>query len=153
MHNLALTVTPPTIANVSLYKSEDGLLTATLSPPTNIAGWALQFALRQQRGDAAALLAKTIGAGITVTDAANGVFTIALASADTAGLDPKAYAYDLQRTKAFRQALGIEPEPVVPFTTLAEIENAFQRALAAINPSEIARKTLQSRLDQLRGRI
>lgn len=59
--------------------------------------------------------------------------------------------------EAFRQALGIEPEsaalPAVPFTTLAEIESAFRRALAAINPAEIARTIMQSRLDQLRGRI
>lgn len=85
-------------ANLSFYKGEDVVLTVTMTPATSIAGWTLQFTLRKQFGDAAALVTKTTGAGITITDAANGVFKVTVASADTAGLDLRAYVYDIQRT-------------------------------------------------------
>lgn len=117
--SIPITVTPPTIANVSFYKGEDVDLTVTLSPPTNITGWSLQFTLRKQYGDAAALLTKTIGAGITVTDATNGVFKVALASADSAGLELKAYVYDIQRTDAGnRTVLTIGNLTLLPEVTL-----------------------------------
>lgn len=86
------------IANISFYKGEDVTLTVTMTPATSISGWTLQFTLRKQYGDTVALITKTIGSGITVTDAGNGVFKIALASADSSALDLRAYVYDIQRT-------------------------------------------------------
>jgi hypothetical protein len=85
-------------ANLSFYKGEDVVLTVTMAPPTSISGWTLQFTLRKQHGDATALITKTSGAGITVTDSTNGIFKVTLASADTSALDLRAYVYDIQRT-------------------------------------------------------
>ena len=93
-------VTTAVQTNFSFYKGEDVAVTDTMSPATGISGWSLQFTLRKNYGDPTPLLTKTIGAGITVTDAVNGVFTIALANADTANLAPGAYVYDIERTNA-----------------------------------------------------
>jgi hypothetical protein len=87
-------------ANISFYKGEDVLITVTMTPATPITGWTLQFTVRKQYGDLTALVTKTIGAGITITDATNGVFKITLASADTSGFDLRAYVYDIQRIDA-----------------------------------------------------
>ncbi len=87
-------------ANFSFYKGEDVVITDTMDPTTAISGWSLQFTLRKNYGDPSPLLTKTIGSGITVTDATNGVFTIALADADTVNLAPGAYVYDIERTNA-----------------------------------------------------
>ena len=84
-------------ANFSFYKGEDVAISDTMSPATAIAGWSLQFTVRKKFGDATALVTKTTGAGITITDSVNGVFKITLAGADTAGLDLTAYVYDIQR--------------------------------------------------------
>lgn len=85
-------------SNFSLYKGEDVVVTDSMTPVTNITGWSLQFTLRKNYGDATALVTKTVGAGITVTDATNGVFKITLASADTANLALGNYVYDVERT-------------------------------------------------------
>jgi hypothetical protein len=107
------------IANISFYKGEDVTLTVTMSPATTITGWTLQFTLRKQFGDATALVTKTIGSGITVTDATNGVFTVSLASADTSGLDLRAYVYDIQRTDSGnRTVLTIGNVTLLPEVTL-----------------------------------
>jgi hypothetical protein len=90
--------TTATQANFSFYKGEDVTITDTMSPATNITGWSLQFTVRKNFGDATALITKTIGSGITVTDLTNGIFKIAVANADTSGLTPGAYVYDVERT-------------------------------------------------------
>lgn len=58
----------------------------------------------------------------------------------------------------FLQVLGIDPAACglaapIPFTPLEEIEAALDRALAAVDVAELARKMLQTRLDQWRGHI
>ncbi len=85
------------LANISFYKGEDVVLTVSMTPTTAISGWTLQFTMRTQYGDPTALVTKTNGSGIAITDSVNGVFTVSLASADTAGLDLRAYVYDIQR--------------------------------------------------------
>jgi hypothetical protein len=85
------------LANISVYQGEDVVLTVTMSPATAISGWTLQFTLRTQYGDPTALVTKTIGSGIAITDPVNGIFTVSLASADTADLGLRAYVYDIQR--------------------------------------------------------
>lgn len=94
-----------TSANISFYKGEDITLTVTMSPVTNITGWTLQFMVKKQYGDATAQITKTVGSGITITDATNGVFTVAIARADTSGLDPGVYVFDIQRTNAGNQTV------------------------------------------------
>lgn len=60
------------------------------------------------------------------------------------GLDP-----DLVR----RKAADLDLPRDIPFTTLEDIEDAFQRALERIDPVALTRNLLEARLDRLRGRI
>ena len=61
----------------------------------------------------------------------------------------------------FRKVLGIDPAtvrqpidlPAIAFTPLEEIELALMRTLAAVDVAELARKVVQTRLDQWRGRV
>jgi hypothetical protein len=85
------------VANIAFYQGEDVTLTVTMTPATNITGWTLRFSLKKQYADAAALITKSSGAGLTITDAANGVFKVTLTSADSAALDLGNYVYDIQR--------------------------------------------------------
>ena len=106
-------------ANISFYKGEDVTLTVTMAPAANITGWTLQFTMRKQFGDSSALITKTNGSGITITDAANGVFKVTLASADTATLDLRAYVFDIQRIDAGnRTVLTIGNVTLLPEVTL-----------------------------------
>ena len=89
-----------TKADIAFYKGEDVTLTVSMSPVTNITGWTITFSLKKQYGDASALVSKTIGSGITVTDAVNGDFKVAVDSADSASLDNRAYVYDILRTNS-----------------------------------------------------
>jgi hypothetical protein len=90
-----------TQANIEFYKGEDVVLTVSMSPTTNISGWTLAFTLKKLYTDNTPVFTKTTGGGgITITDSVNGVFTITIASADTSGLDLRAYAFDIQRTNA-----------------------------------------------------
>jgi hypothetical protein len=83
--------------DVQLYRGEDVTLTVTMRPLTNISGWSVTFTCKRRPADAA-LITKAA----TVTDPANGVFTIALASADTTspGVPAGEYLYDIFRTDA-----------------------------------------------------
>src|SRR5579872_2675408 len=69
-----------TISNISCYRGEALTLIDTLDPVPDggIAGWSLTFSLKRNYGDAVALVTKTIGSGVTITDSANAVFTVAL---------------------------------------------------------------------------
>ena len=106
-------------ADAAFHQGEDLTLTATMAPAANITGWTLTFSIKKQYGDAAALLTKTVGAGITIIDAANGVFQIALASADTAALETRQYVFDIQRTNSgSRTVLTIGNITVLPQVSL-----------------------------------
>jgi len=52
----------------------------------NLTGATITWALARSRGSAP-LITKTVGSGITVTDAANGALEVAIAPADTATID------------------------------------------------------------------
>ena len=67
----------------------------------NITGWALRFVLTR-RGSLTALIEKTVGAGIAITNGAGGICQVSITDTDTNnlptyGLDP-AYEYELRRT-------------------------------------------------------
>jgi hypothetical protein len=85
--------------NLSCLAGEAVVLTVTMDTPPagGISGWALAFYLKKAYTDAVALVTKTSGSGITVTDAVNGVFTVTLATADT-DQTPGNYVYDVWRT-------------------------------------------------------
>ena len=63
----------------------------------DISAWTLEWVLRE--GPAGAVqITKTVGSGITLTDAANGVLQVAIADSDTLTMSPKTYFYTLRRT-------------------------------------------------------
>ena len=66
--------------------------------PADITGWSVAFALHRDPGDTIVLVAKTTGAGITLTTPLAGVLTVTLAAADTADLHPGLYHYEIGRT-------------------------------------------------------
>jgi len=87
--------------DISMFRGEDKILEITLTPVTNITTWTLAFTVRETPESAVALIEKTVGAGITITGGAAGVFQVALADTDTASaLQPGRYAYDCKRTTA-----------------------------------------------------
>lgn len=65
----------------------------------NITGWALEWVLRRDAGDAA-LITKTVGSGITITNGAGGLCSVAIADTDTDNLDEGGYWHALRRTDA-----------------------------------------------------
>lgn len=69
-----------------------------------ITGWALEWALRYRPGDGA-ILTKTTGSGITITDGVGGVCQVAVADTDTDGLQAGRYWYALSRTDAGNEAV------------------------------------------------
>lgn len=110
-----------TRTDIAFYHGEDVTLTVTMSPATNISGWSLSFTVKRALADTSALISKTTASGITIADAANGVFRIAIASANTnnANVGPGAYTYDVQRTDSgFRTVLAIGTLTVLPQVTL-----------------------------------
>jgi hypothetical protein len=60
------------------------------------------------------------------------------------GLDPELLPHESEPTP---------PAPVIPFISIAEIEQAVQRRLAAWDLPALARRVLQDQLDRARGRI
>ena len=69
----------------------------------NITGAAITFALSKQAGNVtspkpagAALVTKTVGSGITITDGPNGRADVVLAPADSASLPAGVYYYEVQ---------------------------------------------------------
>lgn len=93
---------------MSFYTGEDGVIHCQLSPVENITGWSLKFTVRKTLGVLPILITKTVGSGITITDAANGKFDISMLNADTTAAAPDNYFFDIQRTDAgFHSELGI----------------------------------------------
>lgn len=86
---------------ISLYRGDDR--TASVDVTTDITGAELTFLVKARRhdADADAVITKTTGDGITVTDASLGLATIALAAADTDDLDTRPfYRWELQAVDA-----------------------------------------------------
>lgn len=90
------------------YTGEDGVINCQLSPIENITGWTLKYTVRKDKSLLPILITKTVGVGITITDAPNSKFTISMDNADTTSATPGDYFFDIQRTNAgFHSELGI----------------------------------------------
>lgn len=87
-------------SELSIYRGERKVwqvsVTDAAGAAVNLTGAGIYFAVRTAIpagdvvDDTGAAIAKAVGTGITVTDAAGGVFKIALEGADTNALDPGA---------------------------------------------------------------
>ena len=65
-----------------------------------ITGWALEWVLRSNYGHSTALLTKTVGSGITISNGAGGILQVAISDDDTLSMAPDTYCYTLRRTDA-----------------------------------------------------
>jgi len=90
--------------NFEMFRGADKVLSVTVDngadPPVavDISTWTLAFTVRlTAQSTAEALIEKTSTSGITLSDPTHGVFQVALADTDTAGLAPGKYAYDCKR--------------------------------------------------------
>ncbi len=98
---------------VSFEYGQDGTWTVALSPAQDVTGWTVTCTVRNQRGGTA-LLTKTIGSGITVTDVGNGVFVVTFTAADLAlTYGPGAYTIQLHRTNVGSTYPMTDPAPLV----------------------------------------
>lgn len=79
-----------------------GRVMTTASVAVDITGWMIWFTLKRKWTDAdgsAVLMKTTGGSGITITDATNGRFEIAIAATDLSGItgaERTEFLYDLQ---------------------------------------------------------
>ena len=94
----------PPEQTLRLIRAQDLTIRAALSPPRDITGWAVTFTVKDGLGGTA-VLTKTVGSGITLTDPGQGVVTVALDKADTSALTVssalpagKGYVWDVKRT-------------------------------------------------------
>lgn len=84
------------------FRGEDVLVTFTMVPVTDITGWTISAKVKGAPVDATALL--TISC--TVTNAAAGVFTLAVSAAqNTTTLSGGSYAYSATRTDSGSMAI------------------------------------------------
>ena len=82
-----------------MFRGEDITLSFTVSPVENITGWTIAFGVAAFPGDDI-VITKTA----TVTDGANGIFTVTIPSSDTAALDAGVYRFDARRTDSGNKA-------------------------------------------------
>jgi hypothetical protein len=90
-------------SNLTFFRGEDITLTFTMQPPRDITGWSITFKLATTLGGTVQF-AKSVGSGVTLTDAGRGVFQVSIASADTASLAVGRYVWDVRRTDAGNKA-------------------------------------------------
>ena len=96
---------------IRMVRAQDLELRFTMDRPAAIAGWAVTFKACDALGGTARIT-KTVAAGVTLTDTARGVITVALARADTANLTVttalaagKGYVWELTRTDSGHQTV------------------------------------------------
>lgn len=85
--------------NFTIYipGTTEAQITAGTATKQNITGYTFAFELRYNR-DSAPALTKTSGAGIAITNAANGALSITIDRADWAAFDGGSYWHQLART-------------------------------------------------------
>jgi hypothetical protein len=89
----------PPEQTLRLIRAQDLTLRAALAAPRDITGWSITFQVRDSLGGTSRMT-KTVGSGITVSDAGKGIISIALLKGDTTGLAIQSYVWDIKRTNA-----------------------------------------------------
>lgn len=96
----------PPEQTIRIIRAQDLTLRGYLSPPQDITGWTVTFEVEDKLAGAA-VITKTVGSGITLTDTGKGILEVTLAKADTSGLTVstslaagKGYVWEIKRTNA-----------------------------------------------------
>lgn len=90
----------------SIARLEQGTLTVTLTPPTNVNGWDTLFQVKKYFGGESGLINAYAASGyngvsgIAVANAGNGVFNITIPSPATSGWNYGNYTYGFSRTNS-----------------------------------------------------
>src|SRR5262245_6659823 len=84
---------------LEFVRSQDLTLVGRFAQPRDITGWSITFQVRDSLGGASRIV-KTVGSGITITDAGRGVVEISRAKADTQGLAIQSFGWDIKRTNS-----------------------------------------------------
>lgn len=84
---------------IRMVRSQDLTLVYSMAPPQDVTGWSIRFQMRGSLGGTIRIT-KTVGGGITISDAGRGVVQVALAKADTQSLTAQDYVWELRRYDA-----------------------------------------------------
>lgn len=100
---------------ITIYRGEAGTwqftLTDDTSTPIDITDAVINFAVRPEYplggivDDTDAVISKSVGSGIVITDGPNGVFVVALVESDSVSVDTSIWIGDI---KAWQGVYGIE---------------------------------------------
>jgi|ERR1700738_2969774 len=92
----------PILIDYTLGKNEDGTLSISMVPQTNIGGWNILFTQTKRIGGTP-IITKSVASGfngmsgITITNSGNGTFNVALLGSEMSGQDPGNYAFKIER--------------------------------------------------------
>jgi hypothetical protein len=86
-------------SNLSFFRGEDVTIDFQMTPPVDITGWTILFKVAQTLGGAVQFT-KTA----SIVDGPRGLFQVAIASADTAGLSVGRWVWDARRTDSGNKA-------------------------------------------------
>lgn len=92
-----------TVTNIGFNLGEDITIRVTVAGSGDISGWTLQCDVKST-GGGAAIISKTTGDGITITDGPNRIFEIALSDTDTEKLAGSEYKWGVKRMDADQEA-------------------------------------------------
>ncbi len=93
----------PVLADFSMVKFEDGILTLELAPPIAIGGMLLNFNLFKRFGSSEYIAQRWVGSGlnnqsgINITSSGQGRMNISLWENDSSGLEFGNYAFNIKR--------------------------------------------------------
>jgi len=96
-------------SSIRIVRGTDISLRFTMMNVTAITGWAVTWTLKKlsQGSLGSALISKTVGSGVALTDTTNGIITVTIEDSDTDSLvlnsdldNEESYLWDLKRTDA-----------------------------------------------------
>ena len=86
----------PPEQTIRIIRNQDLTLVCSMAPPQDVTGWSIEFSVYTALGGSR-IIDKTVGAGITITDAGKGVISIALAKTDTSSQAVQDYVWAIKR--------------------------------------------------------
>lgn len=93
----------PVLADFTIGRYSDGVLTVYMAPPVPVGAWNIQFQTTKRFGGGSGLITKSVSSGyngvsgITITNSGIGVLNVNINSNDTSGLNYGVYAFTLSR--------------------------------------------------------
>lgn len=92
--------------NFTWFRGEDITLHFAMIPATDITGWSLTFTVKNKLGGTTQFTKDNGGTGgLALVSAKAGTFKVTIAKADTQGLTPGGFVYDVKRTDSGSNAI------------------------------------------------